>query len=104
MRRKSNISVEILKFEASSYFADADKMNVKFEFDNYYTKHSPNPALDFIERAANALEGSVAELLRSQTNTAKAKPGPTFQLQRKFEQVKLLPKNRTSSFSFSTRF
>jgi hypothetical protein len=44
---------------------------------DYYETRSPNPALDFIERAASALEVSVAELLGSQPNTAKAKPGPT---------------------------
>jgi hypothetical protein len=49
---------------------------------------------DFIERAASALEVSVAELLGSQPNTAKAKPGPQSQLQRKFEQVKLLPREK----------
>ncbi|MBX7173977.1 MAG: hypothetical protein K1X72_23605 [Pyrinomonadaceae bacterium] len=40
------------------------------------------------------MEVSVAELLGSEPNTPKAKPGPTSQLQRKFEQVKLLPREK----------
>jgi hypothetical protein len=53
-----------------------------------------NPALDFSSRTASALEVSVAELLGSEPNTTKAKPGPQSQLQRKFEQVKLLPREK----------
>jgi hypothetical protein len=60
----------------------------------FYKTRSPNPALDFIERAANALEVSISELLGSEPNTPKSKPGPTSQLQRKFEQVKLLPRDK----------
>jgi hypothetical protein len=45
------------------------------------------------ERVA-ALEVSVAELLGSEPNTMKAKPGPQSQLQRKFDRVKLLPREK----------
>jgi len=38
------------------------------------------------------LEVSVAELLGSQPHVTRAKPGPTSQLQRRIEQVKLLPR------------
>ena len=41
-----------------------------------YLSGAPNPALDFIERAAAALEVSVAELLGSQPHTLRATPGP----------------------------
>jgi hypothetical protein len=61
--------------------------------DNYEWR-SPSPALDFIERAAAVLEVTVAELLGSEPVAAKAKPGPASQLQRKFEQVKLLPREK----------
>jgi transcriptional regulator with XRE-family HTH domain len=71
-----------------------DKLGIKRSLIDYYETRSPNPALDFIERAANALEVSVAELLGSEPNTPKSKPGPTSQLQRKFEQVKLLPREK----------
>ena len=72
----------------------ADKLNIKRSLIDYYETRSPNPALDFIERAANALEVSISELLGSEPNTPKGKPGPTSQLQRKFEQVKLLPRDK----------
>ena len=72
----------------------AERMQVKRELIDYYERRSPNPALDFIERAAAALEVSVAELLGSQPNSARSKPGPQSQLQRKFEQVKLLPREK----------
>ena len=72
----------------------ADKLEVKRELIDYYERRAPNPALDFIERAAQALNVSVAELLGSEPHTAKGKPGPASQLQRKFEQVKLLPRKQ----------
>ncbi len=72
----------------------ADKLNIKRSLVDYYETRSPNPALDFIERAAAALDVSVAELLGSEPNAAKSKPGPASQLQRKFEQVKLLPREK----------
>lgn len=72
----------------------ADRIGVTRELIDYYERRSPNPALDFIERAAQALEVSVAELLGSQPHTARTKPGPVSQLQRRFEQVKLLPRKK----------
>jgi transcriptional regulator with XRE-family HTH domain len=72
----------------------ADKLDVKRSLIDYYETRSPNPSLDFIERAAAALEVTVAELLGSEPNAAKGKPGPKSQLQRKFEQVKLLPREK----------
>lgn len=72
----------------------ADRLGIKRSLIDYYETRSPNPALDFIERAAAALEVSVAELLGSQPNASRSKPGPASQLQRKFEQVKLLPREK----------
>ena len=47
---------------------------------DYYERRAGNPSLDFIQRAAAALEVSVAELLGSQPHTQGAKPGPVSQL------------------------
>jgi hypothetical protein len=69
-------------------------LDIKGSLIGYYKHRSPNPALDFIKRAAAALEVTVAELLGSESNAARAKPGPQSQLQRKFEQVKLLPREK----------
>jgi hypothetical protein len=60
---------------------------------DYYERRLPKTALDFIERAA-ALDVSVAELLGSEPLAAKSKPGPQSQIQRKFERVKLLPREK----------
>ncbi len=70
----------------------AARMQITQKMIDYYERRSPNPALDFIERAAAALEVSVAELLGSQPHTQRAKPGPASQLERRFERVKLLPR------------
>lgn len=70
----------------------AERMGTNQKMIDYYERRSPNPALDFIERAAVALEVSVADLLGSQPHTTRAKPGPVSQLQRRIEQVKLLPR------------
>lgn len=72
----------------------AKRLNVTREMIDYYERRAPNPALDFIERAAVALEVSVAELLGSQPHTMRAKPGPVSQLERRMEQVKLLPRKK----------
>ena len=72
----------------------ADKLNIKRSLIDYYETRAPNPSLDFIERAAAALQVSVAELLGSEPHTTRRKPGPQAQLQRKFEQVKLLPREK----------
>ncbi|MGH9908737.1 MAG: helix-turn-helix domain-containing protein [Pyrinomonadaceae bacterium] len=72
----------------------AERLGVTREMIDYYERRAPNPALDFIERAAAALEVSVAELLGSQPHTQRAKPGPVPQLQRRVEQVKLLPRKK----------
>ncbi len=62
----------------------AERLSVKRELIDYYEHRSLNPALDFIERAAAALNVSVAELLGSEPVAEKAKPGLASQLQRKF--------------------
>jgi hypothetical protein len=49
-------------------------------------------SLDFIQRAAEALDVSVAELLGSESKAARGKPGPTPQLQLRFDQIRRLPR------------
>jgi len=70
----------------------AERMGTNQKMIDYYERRSPNPALDFIERAAVALEVSVADLLGSQPHTTRAKPGPVSQLQLRFEQLRRLPR------------
>jgi len=42
----------------------------------------------------DSLEVSVADLLGSRPHTQRAKPGPVSQLERRLEQVKLLPRKK----------
>jgi len=71
-----------------------ERVGVTQKMIDYYERRAANPTLDFIEKAAEALEVTVADLLGSQPNTMRAKPGPVSQLERKFEQVKLLPRKQ----------
>lgn len=66
-------------------------------------RESPALSSDFTKNAyctvsaaalTSLLNVLVAELLGSEPHTANAKPGPASQLQRKFEQVKLLPRKQ----------
>lgn len=63
----------------------------------YYERRSENPSLDFVQRAAVALGVSVAELAGEKlppATAARRSPGPQSQLQRRFEQVKQLPRKQ----------
>lgn len=59
---------------------------------DYYERRAGNPSLDFIQRAAEALDVCVAELLGSEPNSKKGKPGPPPHLQPRFDQIRRLPR------------
>lgn len=64
---------------------------------DYYERWAGNPSLDFVQRAALALGMSVAELAGEKlppATAAQRSPGPQSQLQRRFEQVKHLPRKQ----------
>jgi len=87
----------LVEYERPSLFSSESSfksLDISRSLVDYYETRSPNPALDFIERSASALEVSVAELLGSEPNASRSKPGPQSQLQSKFEQVKLLPREK----------
>ncbi|MGH9930918.1 MAG: helix-turn-helix domain-containing protein [Pyrinomonadaceae bacterium] len=70
----------------------ADLLDTTRKMIDYYERRAGNPSLDFIQRAAEALDVSVAELLGSESNSKKGKPGPTPQLQLRFDQIRRLPR------------
>jgi transcriptional regulator with XRE-family HTH domain len=70
----------------------ADLLDTTRKMIDYYERRAGNPSLDFIQRAAEALDVSVAELLGSQPKAARGKPGPTPQLQLRFDQIRRLPR------------
>jgi transcriptional regulator with XRE-family HTH domain len=70
----------------------AERLNTTREVIDYYERRAVNPSLAFIERAAESLEVSVAELVGSDPRIARGKPGPSSQLVRRIEQIRLLPR------------
>lgn len=62
---------------------------------DYYERRAVNPTLDVIQQVAEALAVPVTELLGAEpVPSARAKPGPVSQLERRFEQIKQLPRKR----------
>ena len=59
---------------------------------NCNERRAANPSLDLIQRAAEALDVSVAELLGSQSKAARGRLGPTSQLHLRFDQIRRLPR------------
>lgn len=62
---------------------------------DYYERRATNPTLDVIQQVAEALAVPVTELLGTEpVPQARAKPGPVSQLERRFEQIRQLPRKR----------
>lgn len=72
----------------------ADLLDTTRKMIDYYERRAGNPSLDFIQRAAEALEVTLAELLGSEPQPVRARPGPVPQLQLRFEQIKQLPRQQ----------
>ncbi|MGH9849004.1 MAG: helix-turn-helix domain-containing protein [Blastocatellia bacterium] len=72
----------------------ADKLGVKRELVDYYERRAPNPALDFIRRAAEALGVSAAELIGNEPARKKRGGGPEGRMRRLFEQASKLPRSQ----------
>jgi len=72
----------------------AAKLNTTREAIDYYERRAQNPTLDLIQKLAEALEVTVAELLGSESQPVRARPGPVPQLQLRFEQIKQLPRQQ----------
>jgi transcriptional regulator with XRE-family HTH domain len=70
----------------------AARLETTREIIDYYERRSVNPSLAFIERSAEALGVSVAELLGSEPNHGRSRPGPAPRLAERLEQIRLLPR------------
>jgi transcriptional regulator with XRE-family HTH domain len=70
----------------------AERLKTTREVIDYYERRAVNPSLAFIERAAESLEVPVAELVGSEPRLARGRPGPSPQLARRIEQIRLLPR------------
>jgi transcriptional regulator with XRE-family HTH domain len=61
----------------------------------YYERSAKNPTLDFIQRCADALGITAADLIGDETATpAATKRGPKSALERSFEKVSNLPRSK----------
>ena len=70
----------------------AARLDTTREIIDYYERRAVNPSLAFIERAAKALDVTVAELLGTEAKSNRKRPGPSPQLARRIEQIRLLPR------------
>jgi transcriptional regulator with XRE-family HTH domain len=80
------------KKRGMSQKALAEQLKTTREVIDYYERRAVNPSLAFIERAAEALEVSVAELLGSHPKTVRGRPGPSPQIAQRLEQIRELPR------------
>jgi len=72
----------------------ADKLGIKRGLLDYYERRASNPALDFIQRAAEALGVSAAELVGEGPARKKRSGGPEGRMRRLFEQASKLPRSQ----------
>lgn len=72
----------------------AERLSTTREVIDYYERRATNPTLDFIERAAQALDVSPADLLGIAPPRARAKPGPAPRLMERFERIQRLPRKK----------
>jgi transcriptional regulator with XRE-family HTH domain len=74
--------------------ADAIDTNVKMI--DYYERRAVNPALEVVQTCARALDVSASYLVGSddEPRTSKKRTGPVTPLDRKFQEVKKLPKKK----------
>lgn len=69
-----------------------ERLDTTREIIDYYESRAVNPSLSFIERAAESLEISVAELLGSEAGISRKRTGPEPQLFRRLDQIRQLPR------------
>ena len=72
----------------------AERMETTREMVDYYERRAVNPAVGVIERAADALGVSVAELMGIEAGKAPPRRGPTGKLRQVFEDAARLPRRQ----------
>jgi transcriptional regulator with XRE-family HTH domain len=70
----------------------AERLGLTQKMVDYYERRATNPSLALLEQAAAALEVSVAELLGSEPQTIRRKPGPASQLELRVARIQRLPR------------
>lgn len=75
----------------------AEKLSTTQKTIDYYERRAVNPTLDLVERVAEALEVSVADLIgngAAPTRAVSRKAGPTGKVRQAFEDVARLPRRQ----------
>lgn len=70
----------------------ADRIGITREMIGYYERRAANPSVGFIERAAEALDVPVTELVGRAPTSTRAKRGPVSVLDARIDEVKKLPR------------
>ncbi len=61
---------------------------------DYYERRAVNPALEVVQACAKALEIPASQLIAEDKPQPKKKSGPVSQLDRKFQEIKKLPRKK----------
>ena len=70
----------------------AEKLDTNQKVIDYYERRAVNPSLAFIQKAAKVLEVSTVDLVGSESNNTRGKPGPPPALALRFERIRQLPR------------
>jgi transcriptional regulator with XRE-family HTH domain len=71
----------------------AERLGISRELVDYYERRAPNPSLEFIHRAADALGVEASYFLDGQ-EAKKKKPGPPSELEMRLERLRQLPRRQ----------
>jgi transcriptional regulator with XRE-family HTH domain len=61
---------------------------------DYYERRAKNPALEVVQACAKVLDVPVSHLVGADESTSRKKTGPVSPLERRFQEVKRLPKKK----------
>ncbi len=72
----------------------AEKLHTTQKVIDYYERRAVNPSISFIQKAAEALEVPVAELVGDVFKAERSRPGPTPRLALRMERIRRLPRKQ----------
>ena len=73
----------------------AAHLDISFKMMDYYERRATNPSIEFVRRAADALDVSIEQIVGADARrAARARPGPTPRLMERFERIQRLPRGK----------
>jgi transcriptional regulator with XRE-family HTH domain len=61
---------------------------------DYYERRAKNPTIEFVQRAAEALDVSVEELVNGEGKEIRRRPGPASKIEKQIEDIRRLPRTK----------